>query len=219
MATWVNLDVIPQLGRPAEVEQTISEATALRDRARQAQEQSAARQQELEQAERADVEAAAERARAGAALGTTPAAVKKARDQLESAKREAAALALAADGAAVDLVEVMRAQGDAWLAQLDVEAEQARECGRQAIAALEAAARELGTAASASAWLHSGLSDGRFDRQPGATVTAAAAPSSARRTANSEPLRVDELIGYARELIDPPAAPRRAVVHVPPAAA
>ena len=217
--SWVNLDVIPALGRPAEVEQAITEATALRDRARQAQEQSAAKQRALEDAERADVEAAAERARAGAALGAPPRGVGKARGELEQAKRDAAALSLAAHRSAVDLTESMKAAADEWQTRLEAESEQARERARDAIAALEAATRELGAAASAADWLRSGVADGRFDRQPGAMRIGSVAPSSAKRTANGEPLRVEELLAYARELLDPLPAPKRAVVHVPTAAA
>jgi hypothetical protein len=35
------------------------------------------------------------------------------------------------------------------------------------------------------------------------------APSSRSRTANNEALRTDELLAFARELVDPPAAPAR----------
>jgi hypothetical protein len=37
-------------------------------------------------------------------------------------------------------------------------------------------------------------------------VVGTIAVSSRRRTANNEPLRVDELVGYLRELIEPPTS-------------
>jgi hypothetical protein len=43
--------------------------------------------------------------------------------------------------------------------------------------------------------------------------TAGVAPSSARRTANSEALTAGELFGYIGELIDPPPAPVKPVLR------
>jgi hypothetical protein len=38
--------------------------------------------------------------------------------------------------------------------------------------------------------------------------TASTAPSSRRRTANNEPLTIDELLSYVAELVEPPASPK-----------
>jgi hypothetical protein len=65
----VALDVIPQIGRPDEVATALAEAADLRDRHREANEALAAAQAELERQEQADVAAAAERIRSGAAPG------------------------------------------------------------------------------------------------------------------------------------------------------
>jgi hypothetical protein len=221
MAAWVNVDVIPQAGRPAEVEKAIEEAAQLRDRARQAQEQAAAAQQALAEAERRDVEAASEKARRGESLGSPPAAVAKAREKVERATRDASALQLASDGAADDLVQVMQARTEHWLAALNDEASRARERARRALAQLENALAEARSADSAALWLRSAADDGRFDRQLRPTVAGATAPSSAKLTANSEALTTAQLLDFTRELVDPPAPLHRPVLETPapPAAA
>jgi hypothetical protein len=71
----VALDRVPHLARPPEVEKAIGEALALRDRAREAAEQAAAAQANVDELEREDVEAAAARARAGEPLGAPGAAL------------------------------------------------------------------------------------------------------------------------------------------------
>jgi hypothetical protein len=45
-------------------------------------------------------------------------------------------------------------------------------------------------------------------------ITASIAPSSSRRTANSEALGRDELLGYVRELLDPPMQTRPKTLRV-----
>jgi len=213
---WINVDVIPQPGRPDAVTRALAEAVELRDRLRAAQEELAGAQAELERQQQADVAQAAQRVRSGSSPGSPPAAIAKARDKVELAKRNANALGIASDAAQHDLVEAMREHADAWLAALDEAAEKARRRGREAIEQFESATREVGSAAAATGWLRSALDDGRFDRR--LSVAAGVAPSSKRKTANSEPLRVDELLAYARELIDPPApTPARAPGFAQPA--
>jgi hypothetical protein len=53
-------------------------------------------------------------------------------------------------------------------------------------------------------WLQSGSADDRWDRQPRMPLLGIAF-SSQRRTANGEPLRVDELVGFLRETVEPPS--------------
>jgi hypothetical protein len=62
-------------------------------------------------------------------------------------------------------------------------------------------------------WLQSGSADGRWDRRP-PTPLLGIAPSSRRMTANGEPLRVEQLVGFLRETVTPPTrAPAPLVVE------
>jgi hypothetical protein len=67
--------------------------------------------------------------------------------------------------------------------------------------------------------VRSGVADDRFDRQPGAMLTASVAPSSRRVTANSEALNRGQLLAYAAELIDPPPTPAPVVLGEAPGTA
>jgi hypothetical protein len=194
------------------------EKEKLDDQLRSAQEKLAAAEAALGQQEQADVEQAAERIRSGSSAGSPPAAIEKARREVALAKRNADALRVASEAAAADLVDVITANADEWLTQLGREAERAREHGRKALVTLEAAVGEVAAAASAASWVRSGIDDGRWDRRPGVTTAGTVAPSSARRTANSEALRVDEVLSYARELIEPPEPPARVSMRAPDAA-
>src|SRR4051794_31201596 len=98
----VALDLIPEAARPPEVASVLAEAVELRDRHRGATEQLAAATAELDRQEQADVQAAAEKIRSGAAPGNLSAAVTKQRHAVEVAQRTAAALRLATDAAAAD---------------------------------------------------------------------------------------------------------------------
>jgi hypothetical protein len=91
MATFVNVDVVPQTGRPDAVTSALTEAIALRDRHRDANETLAAAQTALEQAQQADVAATAEKIRAGTQPGAIPASVQKAKQAVELAQRNALA--------------------------------------------------------------------------------------------------------------------------------
>jgi transcription elongation GreA/GreB family factor len=77
MTARVSIDSIPALSRPPEVEQAISDARTLRDRAREAAEAVAAAQQTFDAAEREDVESAAAAARAGQPVGAEGKAVRE----------------------------------------------------------------------------------------------------------------------------------------------
>jgi hypothetical protein len=62
----------------------------------------------------------------------------------------------------------------------------------------------LNDAASAASWLRSGLDTQTFTGHVGMATTGTLALSSARITANSSPRERDQLVGYCRELVDPP---------------
>jgi hypothetical protein len=156
------------------------------------------------QAQKADVAATAKQIRAGAQPGAVAAAVTKAKQTLELAERNVAAIRVASEGAEDDLAEVMREHADAWLAALDQEADDARQHGLAAVAALEDAAARVSAAAAAAAWLRSALVDDRFDRRIGTMLTGRVALSSRRVTVNSEPLALDAIAAYARELFVEP---------------
>jgi hypothetical protein len=202
----VALDLIPEAARPAEVATVLAEAVELRDRHRAANEQLAAAQAELERQEEADVADAAKAIRSGEEPGKLSAGIVKQRHAVEVAQRNAAALALALQAAEADLAGTMRQHADTWIAQLDAEAVQAQERAVAALAAFEDAVQEMGLAAGASEWVRAGLSDDRWDRRVPTMAVGGVARSSQRRTANGEALRVNELIGFLHEAVQPPAA-------------
>jgi hypothetical protein len=202
-AARVSIEVVPERSRPADVQRALDEAITLRDRHRAARETVAAAQAELEQAQDADVTATAERVRAGDAPGAMPAAIAKARAAAEPAERNARAIGLASDAAQSDLAAMIQQHAESWLAALDAESEQARVRAVEALDMFDEARATISATSAAGAWLRSGLVDQRFDRRVGVTSAATVALSSRAVTANGEPLRVDDLIAWAREAIEP----------------
>jgi hypothetical protein len=200
MATRINVANVPSLVRPSAVEAAIEAATAMRQRAREAAEAVAQQQHVVDEAQQRDVEQAATAARAGQPLGQPAKALTAARDKLLLLQRDLNALRLASEQCDEQVAAAIVEQADSWGVELDSEAEQAREVGRAAIAALQDACARIGAATSAKNW----LATGEFDRAPVPVVLASYAPSSRRRTANGEALSTSELLGYAIELIDPP---------------
>jgi hypothetical protein len=211
MANRVNVDHVPQLVRPKEVEQAIEAAVAMRERAREAAEAAAAAQKAVDEAEGEDLEAAAARARAGQPLGAQSRTLVKAREELLLKQRDATALRLAAEGVGQEVVDAIGKRADAWVTALGKEQERAREQGRQALVALEDACARIGAVASAQQWIAAAQDDGRFDRPPRMMFEGSLALSSKRRTANSEPMQRAELLGYVGELLEPLPAPEPAV--------
>lgn len=206
MAMQVAIDSIPALARPAEVEQAISDARTLRDRARQSAEQVAQTQEAVDDAIQQDTEAAALRARAGEPLGAEGKAVAKARGDLLAAQRTLNVTRLAQQGAEDDVGRMIIQHGADWTAALTEEAERAREAARASIAALQDATRRLADALSAENWVDSAIDEQRFDRPVRGVVAASAAPSSRHRTANGEALTIAEILGFAAELVDGPTS-------------
>jgi hypothetical protein len=199
----INLDRIPNVARPPEIERAISEARELRRRHRLAQEELARTQQALEQAQEADVAAQAERVRQGAEPGAVPAAIRKAKEAVEVAQRNANAIGRAHAQAGQDVAGAIAERSDAWNVALAAELEQAREQAQAALAAFKAATVRINAADGTSWWLSGALADGRFDRL--AKVGVSHAPSSRRVTMNGEPLSSQEIVAFAREMVAPPA--------------
>jgi hypothetical protein len=214
MTMRIDLDHVPALGRPSEVEQLVDEARSFRDKLRAASEQLASVEAKLEQAEHDDALAASERLRKGATLGSEAPAVEKARRAVEQARRNERAVTLASEAALVELASAIRAHADGWLVTLDAEQAQARDRALDALEAFEQALSEMRNGASSAGWIRGALEDGRFDRPARMPLLGSAAPSSSRRTSNNEALNAAELIAYARELVEPAPAP---VVIVEPA--
>jgi hypothetical protein len=209
VANRIAIDVVPEIGRPPEIETAIDEARQLRDRHRLAQEELAQAQQALERAQDADVAAQAERVRHGSAPGALPSAIEKAKRAVEVAERNARAIGLASEQAGQDAVSAISERAEVWTVALRDEAEQARERAGAALAALEDAVAGIGSSGSAQNWLAAASDDGRYDRPVKPIV--AFALSSARRTANNEPLSVAELVSFLRETIEPVPADEPAV--------
>ena len=212
MASRVNVDVIPALARPAEIEKPLAEAIELRTRYRQAQEEVAAAQAALDEAERQDVEAAAQRARSGQPIGSVPFGITKA-SALEAAKRTSSALALALQGFGRRrrrdrrerrrLGHGARRRGRAG-----------RDDGQAAIEALRTACQRIGGALAAKGWINEGTRLGGYHHRATGVWTASVAPTSAKRTANSSPLNAAEIFAYLGELIEPLPTQSRPVLHV-----
>jgi hypothetical protein len=205
----VDLDVVPTIARPPEVEKLLVEASELRERLRQAREELTAAQAELERQERADVEAAAKAIRSGSAPGNLSAAITKQRHAVEVCERTATALDLATRAAEDDLASVLLTQADAWQEALDAELEKARQRALKSLSSFEQAASELTAAASAGLWLTSAAADGRLDRRVPLAFDGTIARSSARVSANSEPFRLDQIVSWAREAVEPSPSPEQ----------
>jgi hypothetical protein len=212
---WLNPETVPTLARPTEVETAVAETVALGVRSREARDQLTAAQHDREVAEAADVEAAARAIRSGQSAPSISTAVAKTRQKVDSAQRTASALSLAADAAAMDATETIRAHAETWAAALDVEQERAKERALVALSELGQALGDLNAAASARGWLTNALDDGRFDRPVRKAFVGTVAPGSARRTANQEALRVDELLAFVGELIEPPLPPQPVILGGP----
>src|SRR5262249_35055835 len=99
----INVGVVPEVGRPEAVTNALAEAVALHAKGREAADALAAAQAALEQVQADDVARAAQRVREGGQTGAVPVSVTKARDRVELAKREVAAIRLAVEGAEEDL--------------------------------------------------------------------------------------------------------------------
>lgn len=107
-----------------------------------------------------------------------------------------------------DAASAITTSSPGWLAALDDEQAQARQRGLQALDQLGAAVHDLRASASAAMWLR-GAGDGRFDRPAQSPMLGSVAASSSRTTANGQPLTADQLIGYLREVIEPPEQARQ----------
>jgi hypothetical protein len=69
-----------------------------------------------------------------------------------------------------------------------------------AITAFRDACQRIGDALTARGWIGAGVDAGTFDHLPVGVWTGSVAPSSRRRTANGDPLTVDEIFGFVVEL-------------------
>lgn len=206
VAARVNLDVLPERARPAEVTLLLDEAATLRDRHRAAREAVALARSELERLQEVDVAAAAERVRAGDAPGAIPPSIAKGRVACEVAERNEQAIGIASQAAQDDLAAVIAQHAQAWLDALDAESEQARARAVEALDVFDEAKSTIAATSAAAMWLRSGLVDERFDRRVGATNAVTVALSSRRVSANQEPFHVDDLIGWLREAVTPPTS-------------
>jgi hypothetical protein len=203
MATRVNVDVVPKLARPAEVEQAIKAAAQMRERARLAAEAVAAAQGRVDELEHEDVEQAAKRARAGEPLGATSRALTKGRDTLLLAQRDSNALRLAQEQIEDELATAMQETASSWIASLDDETARARQQASEALAAYEAALAAIAASTAAALWVRSAVADGRWDRPQRQALDGTVARSSGRVSANSQPFGAAQIVGWAHELVEP----------------
>jgi hypothetical protein len=199
----VAIDHVPTTAQPEPVAAVLREAAELRTKLREATDRLAQLQSKLGEQEQADVEAAAAAIRQGASPPTISAGIAKTRAAIETQTRQVQALTLANDACQADLVSTLIETSTAWREALDAEVEQARQDGRAAITAIRDACQRLGDAVSTQHWLDQGR-DGDFAHRPVGVNTGDIAPSSRRRTLNSEAMHVDELLNYIAEALEPP---------------
>jgi hypothetical protein len=147
-ATRVNLDHIPEVGRPEPVSAVLCEAVELRARLREATERLAELQSKLDEQERSDVEAAAQAIRQGSSPPTISAGIAKSRAAIETQTRQVRALTLASDACQADPASTMIEASTAWREALDAEVERARADGRAAIGQLGDSCARVGDATS-----------------------------------------------------------------------
>jgi hypothetical protein len=190
----------------------LGEAVDLRAKLREATERLASLQAQLDEQEQADVEAAAQAIRQGSSPGAISAGIAKSRQAVETQTRQVQALTLASDACLADLASTILASVDEWRGALDAEVEQSREQARRAVAELRGSLTRVSDALATRHWLDAG----DFGQRPVGMMAGSFAPSSRARTANSQPLGIDELIGYVGELVDPPAPPLKPVLRVQP---
>jgi hypothetical protein len=212
MAVRLDLDVIPATRRPQPVADAIREAADLRAKLRAAKEATATAERALADARQADIRHGASRVRSGQAVGAPGAQVTKAEQQLAKDQRSAAIIERAYAEASDDLAAAIATASPGWIDRLGDEQAQAHERAVKALADYEAAVSELRAAAGAAAWLASALADQRLDRPVRVPMVGARAWTSARLAANGEAFMADQVLGWARELLDPPAPPPQTVI-------
>jgi hypothetical protein len=71
---------------------------------------------------------------------------------------------------------------------------------------IERAARDLSEIAGTQRWLRDGIGQAHFDADVIGSMAGMSSPSSARTTANGQPLQLDQIAAFARELFPPPQA-------------
>jgi hypothetical protein len=204
-APWVDVDVLGGItSRPPEVTALLDEALELRAKLRAASEELAAAESRLERAEHDDAVAASERLRKGATVGSEQPAVEKARRAVEQARRAERAVTLAAGASLADLAATLNESATNWIATLDKQTAKARDEAVHALSAFEAALAELVSATGAATWVKNAAEDSRWDRRVGLPVAGSVAQTSARATANQQPIDRATLLRYCAELVEPP---------------
>jgi hypothetical protein len=92
MATRINIDVVPEVGRPPEIEAALADARTLVGKRQEAEAALTSAKAALEQAQADDVARTAEKVRQGEQPGAVAASVTKAKSAVELATRNTAAI-------------------------------------------------------------------------------------------------------------------------------
>lgn len=206
MKDGLNWTALVPPNAPAPVEQAREQVVALRARITQAREQVDAAKVAVREAERHDTEQMAAAIRKGDAEPRSETAkVEALRAALAESERRAAAVELAVGQAEQDLGAAVEKSRARWARDSEARIDKAREAARRALNDLDRAVHELRDARGVADWLveDRGFDQGRAVRG----VHVGYALSSRSATANNEPLTVDQLVGWMREAIEPPAAP------------
>jgi hypothetical protein len=202
-------DVAPTLLRPDAVDQAAAESGRLAERVAGEREKVAEAAAAFEQATADDTARMAQALRDGQEPESDTATVERARAALAEAERRLAAAELAAAGADSDVGRLVATQAAAWERACSHELERAQTRARKAIAQLDQALTEIGSARAVAQWLHDVGDRPRPVRASGLSRS----PSSEKVTANRSSLNATQVLGFAAELVDPPgfaAAERQA---------
>ena len=142
--------------------------------------------------------------------------VEQAKAKLDAEERTQRALEVAVSESEAALGEEIAQARDEWAKAAAARAAKAQDTARDALDTLTLALATLQSERATLYWLNDGLDRGVPVKVGG---TAGYSPSSARFTANSAPLDVDQLLAFVAEIITPPEPATRAdvVEHAPPA--
>jgi hypothetical protein len=209
VATALNVDNVPTIARPKPVAAALEETQQLRQRFADAQAQVKAAEGLLERQKQIDIEAAAVAIREGKDPRSSATEIKRRQDQLAKAQREVAIVELALLNCEADASEAIKKSGSDWVKALDEKRELAKKQALAAVDAFEQALAELRASVAARNWLDNALQTSRFDARVPSPLLGSQAPSSARVAASSHAFFADDIIGWARELADPPPPAQR----------
>ena len=189
----------------------MGEVARLRDVEREEQEALVAASSELERVEHEDVAAMAESFKSGTAPKARTAEVEKAKAVVHERERRLAAARQAVSDAEADLGAQVVAGRDEWKSHIDKDVERVKESARVHLARVQDDLQKLAELHAVASWLEDGLDLARAAKVRGMGY----APSSRHAAANAAPFDAGQLVGWLREVLDPPPPRTEPVEHAP----